>query len=123
MVTADTPFKKKVGTPGDQTKNVQFALDKGIPIVLRTFSVWSGTILLCLVEKWQEKLDNVILLVINSAFLSLLTRKDRNTCKGVAVFKKEVFQMQPFCQIVSCRIPASVRSCQDKQLIILGCLF
>ena len=55
MVTVDTRFKKKVGIPGDQTENVQFALDKGIPIVLWTFSVWSDTILLCQEGKWQGK--------------------------------------------------------------------
>ena len=58
-MVAGYPLKRKWVSLGDQTKNVQFALDKGIPIVLRTFSVWSDTILLCQEGKWQGKNENV----------------------------------------------------------------
>lgn len=71
----DTPLKRKWVSLGDQTKNAQFALDKGIPIVLRAFSVWSWQDFTVLTKKLQIKLDNMILLVINSEQKPFLFKK------------------------------------------------
>ena len=65
-----------MGTPGDQTKNVQFALDNGIPIVLRTFSVWSWHYFTGLTKKFKLKLDKTNFLCFNIKTVSDFLNKN-----------------------------------------------